>query len=93
MEGCWPSWSVAAGWMPRPLRISWLHSAAESEGMHRIKKGQGDGIRAHAASSHKRGRLTGEHVPEPFHVRFHDVHARDVVPREIAVIGGFVAQR
>ena len=43
-------------------------------------------------SSHHRRWLPGEHIPEPFHVHCHDVQVRDVVPRERADLGDFVAE-
>ena len=43
-------------------------------------------------SSDKRGWLPGEHIPEPFHMRLHDIYAGDLVPREIAVRRGFIAE-
>jgi len=44
-------------------------------------------------SAHKGGWFPREHIREPLHMGFHDVHPGNVFPREIAVLGRFIANR
>jgi hypothetical protein len=54
---------------------------------------QTDSIHACIFLSHEGSWLPREHICQPFDVRFHDIHAFDLIPREIAVVCGFVADR
>ena len=42
---------------------------------------------------HKRRQLPREYIRQPFDVCFHHIHVGHFVPREIAVVRGFVADR